>query len=124
MQTKTGQAAGAHHGLDLRKNKKPFARGFKSLVLQGCRHAPGHSQRLKILLLNETNELRVQIFISINDRDIILANQLTNSTNFLALNLSEPKSIPSQDLTTQGRRTWRDHKVKLINTNFLMMIYK
>ena len=66
----------------------------------------------------------MQIFISINDGDIIFTNQILNRADPLSLRLVEDNSISRKYFTTQRRSPWGNHWIKSINTEASMVINK
>ena len=58
----------------------------------------------------------MQVFVGINNGDIILTNQILNRTNSLTIRLMESNSISRKNLATQWRSPRGHHRVKRINT--------
>lgn len=66
----------------------------------------------------------MQVFISINNGDIILTNQILNSGDPLTLRFMEDNSISRKYFATQRRSSWGNHWIKRINTKAPMVINK
>ncbi len=66
----------------------------------------------------------MQVFISINNSNIILSNQILNTGNLLPFRLMELNLIFCEYLSAQWRRSWSNHRIKSVNTKATMMINK
>ena len=64
----------------------------------------------------------MQIFISINDGDIILTNQILNRADPLTIRLMEYNSISRKNFATQWRTLRGNHRIKSINTKTAMVV--
>ena len=66
----------------------------------------------------------MKILISVDHCHIVFTNQWPYSANFLPFNLSESQAIPTQNFTAKRCTPWGNHKIKLINSNFDVMVNK
>ncbi len=66
----------------------------------------------------------MQVFISINNSNIILSNQILNTGDPLPFRLMELNLVFCKYLFAQWCRSWSNHRIKSVNTKSTMMINK
>ena len=64
----------------------------------------------------------MQIFISVNDGDIILTNQILNKADSLTIRLMKCNSISRKNFATQWRTFRGKHRIKSINAKTAMVV--
>ena len=64
----------------------------------------------------------MQIFIGINDGDIILTHQILNRADPLTIRLMKCNSISRKNFATQRRAFRGNHRIKSINTKTAMVV--
>ena len=64
----------------------------------------------------------MQVFIRINNGNIVLSNQILNTSNSLTLRLMEVNLVFCEYVSTQWRRSWGNYRIEGLNPKATMMV--